>query len=206
MGACGDRAGDYDLNMTQNEKRTRLPRITEMAHQLLAARIQRGDIVVDATAGNGHDTLFLAELVGDTGHVHAYDVQIDAIKATEERLAAQGYESRVTLHHGSHTGISELDDALQAVIFNLGYLPGSDKTVITKADDTIVAVEGALLHLQSGGIVVLVVYVGHMGGEAEAKALEAYVRELPVRDYLVLKYEYINPDNRPPYIVAIEKK
>ncbi|MFT9847645.1 tRNA (mnm(5)s(2)U34)-methyltransferase [Aneurinibacillus sp. REN35] len=194
------------MNTTQNEKRSRLPRITEMAHQLLAARIQRGDIVVDATAGNGHDTLFLAELVGDMGQVHAYDVQIDAIKTTGERLMTQGYENRVTLHHDSHTAIRELDDALQAVIFNLGYLPGSDKTVITKADDTIAAVEEALLHLRSGGIVVLVVYVGHTGGEAEAKALEAYVRALPVRDYLVLKYEYINPDNRPPYIIAIEKK
>ncbi|MBN6188678.1 methyltransferase domain-containing protein [Aneurinibacillus sp. BA2021] len=188
------------------EKRARLPRITEMAHRLLAERVQAGDTVVDATAGNGHDTLFLAQLVGEGGHVHAYDIQAKAIEATRERLKARGLEGRVTLHHASHAGIRELSDVLQAVIFNLGYLPGSDKTVITTAGETVAAVQGALSHLLPGGMVVIVAYVGHDGGEAEAEALEAYVRSLPLHEYLVLKYAYINPNNEPPYIVAIEKK
>lgn len=194
------------MSTIHGEKRARLPRITEMAHRLLAERVQAGDTVVDATAGNGHDTLFLAQLVGESGHVHAYDIQAEAIEATRERLKDSGLEGRVTLHHASHTGIRELPDVLQAVIFNLGYLPGSNKTVITTAGETVAAVQGALSHLLPGGMVVIVAYVGHDGGEAEAEALEAYVRSLPLHEYLVLKYAYINPNNEPPYIIAIEKK
>ncbi|ERI08279.1 class I SAM-dependent methyltransferase [Aneurinibacillus aneurinilyticus] len=194
------------MSTGHTHKTARLPRITEMAHQLLAERVKAGDTVIDATAGNGYDTLFLAELVGDTGRVHAYDVQNSAIQATESRLSSAGYSDRVELHHASHTAIAESDEPIQAAIFNLGYLPGSDKHIITQADSTLEAVQAALSRLISGGMVLLVVYVGHAGGEQEAEALECYMRTLSTRDYLVLKYEYINPDNRPPYILAVEKK
>ncbi|GED12849.1 class I SAM-dependent methyltransferase [Aneurinibacillus migulanus] len=194
------------MSVNNTDKKVRLPRITEMAHRLLAERVRAGDTVIDATAGNGHDTLFLAELVGDTGRVHAYDVQSSAIRATEVRLESVGYKDRVELHHASHTDIAEREEPIQAAIFNLGYLPGSDKQIITQADSTLEAVQSALSRLMSGGIVLLVVYVGHAGGEKEAEALERYARTLSTHEYLVLKYEYINPDNRPPYILAIEKK
>ncbi|MED0676715.1 class I SAM-dependent methyltransferase [Aneurinibacillus thermoaerophilus] len=194
------------MNTMEAHNRARLPRITEMAHRLLAERVKAGDTVVDATAGNGHDTLFLAGLVGETGMVHAYDIQEAAIQATAARLEKAGMSDCVVLHHASHTEISALAAPLQAVIFNLGYLPGSNKTIITRADSTLQAVQAALSRLVSGGIVLLVVYRGHAGGEEEAAVLEAYVRKLPAREFLVLKYEYINPENQPPYILAIEKK
>jgi len=206
LGTGGYRAGDRIVKTAHPTARARLPRVTEMAHRLLAERITAGDTVVDATAGNGYDTLFLAGLVGETGRVYAYDIQEAAIRATAERLDAAGVRDRVILRHASHTAIAELRASLQAVVFNLGYLPGSDKGVITQADSTLQAVQASLERLAPGGMVLLVVYQGHAGGEQEAEALEAYTRKLSPRDYLVLKYEYINPDNRPPYILAIERK
>lgn len=194
------------MKQQTERKRERLPRITAEAHRLLAGRIQPGDTVVDATAGNGHDTLFLAQLVGEGGLVYAYDVQEQAIAATAERLAAAGMQNRVQLHHASHTEISFIQEEIQAVVFNLGYLPGSDKEMITQADSTIEAVQAALHQLSRGGMIVLVIYRGHEGGEEEARHIEEYAASLPVAEYLVLRYEYINPDNRPPYIIAIEKK
>ncbi|WCN36634.1 class I SAM-dependent methyltransferase [Aneurinibacillus uraniidurans] len=188
------------------ERRERLPRITEVAHHLLAGRVRPGDTVVDATAGNGYDTLFLAQLVGENGLVYAYDVQEQAVAATADRLATAGVEKQVRLYHASHTEIVHIKEEVQAVVFNLGYLPGSDKTMITQAESTLTAIQAAREKLVRGGMIVLVIYRGHDGGEEEAAQIEAYAQSLPITEYLVLRYDYINPDNRPPYIIAIEKK
>lgn len=180
-------------------------RITDVAHQLLAARIERGDMVVDATAGNGHDTLFLAEKVGDEGTVHAYDIQEQALTNTEQRLDEHGLTHRVVFHLQSHTEIARLEEPIQAAVFNLGYLPGSDKQIITQPDSTCEAVEAARSLLREGGIIVIVIYPGHEGGAEEAEAVEQYAKKLPPSQYVVLKYAYINREGAP-YIVAIEKK
>lgn len=181
------------------------PRMTDMAHLLLATRIEQGDRVVDATAGNGHDTLFLAEKVGDEGTVHAYDIQQQALANTRQRLDEHGLTHRVVLHLQSHTEIARLKEPIQVAVFNLGYLPGSDKQIITQPDSTCEAVEAARSLLREGGIIVIVVYPGHEGGAQEAAAVERYAEKLPASEYVVLKYAYINRADAP-YIVAIEKK
>lgn len=187
-------------------KREKFKRITEVAHQMLAERIQPGDQVLDATAGNGYDTLFLAEKVGDTGRVYACDIQEEAIQHTKERLHAHGMAQRVELHLMSHADLPEEWGPLIAAVFNLGYLPGSDETIITQAETTLMAVKNILSKLSKGGLLLLVVYVGHEGGKKEAEELESFIQNLPFKDYMVLKYQYINPLNNPPYILAIEKK
>ncbi|WP_245590543.1 tRNA (mnm(5)s(2)U34)-methyltransferase [Aneurinibacillus terranovensis] len=182
------------------------PRITEMAHRLLQQRIRPGDTVIDATAGNGYDTVFLADQVGESGKVVAYDIQEKAIAATRTRLINHGVLSRVTLYHASHAEINRLTKPVAAVIFNLGYLPGSSKETITHPSTTLQALQSAVELLQPGGIIVVVVYRGHEGGQHEAEAVESYVRDLPFSDFLTLKYEYINPAHFPPYILAVERK
>lgn len=187
-------------------KKEKFKRITEVAHQMLAGRIEPGDKVLDATAGNGHDTLFLAEKVGETGKVYACDIQEEAIQHTRERLHAHGMEQRVELHLMSHADVPEEWGPLAAAVFNLGYLPGSDETVITRGETTLIAVKKILSLLSNGGMLLLVFYVGHEGGKKEAEELEVFIGNLPFKEYMVLKYQYINPANDPPYIVAIEKK
>lgn len=177
--------------------------MTDIAHLLLAHVVKEGDTVIDATAGNGHDTVFLAQCVGDMGKVHAFDIQRQAIEKTRQQLAERGLSHRVVLHHKSHTEIAHLKSSITAVVFNLGYLPGSDKQVVTQAESTREAVSGALSLLQPGGIVVLVLYQGHPGGEQEAAALEQFVRKLPTPRYVVSKYKHLNVSHDSPFVLAI---
>lgn len=181
-------------------------RMTNIAHLLLGGRIEEGDTVVDATAGNGGDTVFLAQKVGDTGQVHAFDIQQQAIANTRKQLARHRLSHRVVLHHGSHTAITHMNTPIKAVVFNLGYLPGSDKRIVTQPETTCEAISAALSLLQPGGIIVIVLYRGHVGGEQEAAAVEKFVSQLSTPSYVVSRYEHLNVANVPPYVLAIEKR
>lgn len=148
-------------------------RPTARAHREIAAVLREGDLAIDATAGNGHDTVFLAKLVGETGKVIAFDLQEQAIASTRERLATENLLDRVTLVHGSHTTIAAhaTPGSVAAVMFNLGYLPGGDHTVITRTNETLHALDVALHTLKPGGILTIVCYPGHEGGDKESAAV-----------------------------------
>ncbi|MEI4769208.1 class I SAM-dependent methyltransferase [Psychrobacillus sp. FJAT-51614] len=184
----------------------KLKRVLPFAKELLASVIQQGDYVVDATAGNGHDTLFLAQLVGETGHVYAFDVQAEALKSTEEKLVESNLNCRATLILDGHEHVSAyVQKELSAAIFNLGYLPGSNHQIVTKGNSTIQAIESLLGMLKIGGFIVLVVYHGHAGGKEEKDAILNYVQQLPQSYAHVLCYQFLNQQNNPPFIIAIEK-
>jgi glyoxylase-like metal-dependent hydrolase (beta-lactamase superfamily II) len=100
----------------------------------------------------------------------------------------------------------EAHGKVAAVMFNLGYLPGEDHAVITRPESTIPALEAALALLKEGGVVTIVVYPGHEGGDQEASAVTEWCGRLPQDRYQVLQYQFINQKNRPPYVVAIEKR
>jgi tRNA A58 N-methylase Trm61 len=154
-------------------------RPTARAHREIAAVLREGDLAIDATAGNGHDTVFLAKLVGETGKVIAFDVQEQAIVSTRERLAAETLLERVKLVHGSHGLIAEhaTPGSVSAVMFNLGYLPGGDHAVITRTEETLQALDGALGVLRPGGILTIVCYPGHEGGNEESSAVVAWAEK-----------------------------
>lgn len=184
----------------------KLKRVLPFAKDLLASVIKPGDYVVDATAGNGYDTLYLAELVGETGHVYAFDVQSEALKSTEKKLVEANLKSRTTLILDGHEQISAyVQQEVSAAIFNLGYLPGSNHHIVTKGNSTIQAVESLLELLKIGGLIVLVVYHGHAGGKEEKDAITNYVKQLPQSYVHVLCYQFLNQQNNPPFIIAIEK-
>ncbi|MTV83059.1 class I SAM-dependent methyltransferase [Secundilactobacillus folii] len=179
------------------------------SHTLLNNVIANGDTVVDATMGNGNDTLFLAICVGPTGHVLAFDVQQQALKATQTQLVLTGLAKRVQLIHDGHENIERYlkpETEIAAAIFNLGYLPGSDKQVITHGPTTIIALKACLKHLRKGGIVALVVYYGHPGGEAEKDAVLDAVKALDQHQFQVLQYGFINQIHQPPFLLAVQKR
>ncbi|MCY7945116.1 class I SAM-dependent methyltransferase [Bacillus atrophaeus] len=187
-----------------------LKKILPYSKELLQMAADKGSFVVDATMGNGHDTLFLAKLVGENGHVYAFDIQESALAATRERLGEE-YVPRVTLFHKSHDKIAEslppeADGRVAAAIFNLGYLPGGDKSVTTHGASTIKAIEQLLAMMKEDGLIVLVVYHGHPEGKAEKEELLAYCRNIDQQTARVLSYGYLNQQNDPPFIIAIEKK
>ncbi|MEK3725782.1 class I SAM-dependent methyltransferase [Paenibacillus sp. FSL H8-0034] len=185
--------------------------ILNYAHKLVEQLVGPGDTVVDATAGNGGDTLFLARLVGPEGTVHAFDIQQQAIAATKQRLAqAQPDYSHVRLHLCSHAELeSHVPEAafqqIGAVMFNLGYLPGGDHQAVTTPSATIPALQAAAASLRKGGILTIVLYTGHQGGEDEAAAVRAWAEQLPQKQFQVLEYRFMNQRNHPPYLIAVEK-
>ncbi|EIT85527.1 putative rRNA methylase [Fictibacillus macauensis ZFHKF-1] len=185
--------------------------ILPFTRTLLQSVCHEGEIAVDGTCGNGHDTLFLANLVGETGHVYGFDVQEQAIAVTTERLEAASLLKRVTLFQQGHHQLEHLLPAdakgrVACAVFNLGYLPGSDKAIVTKGETTILAVKQLLTYLKEGGIIVLVIYHGHEGGREEKEAVLQFARNLPQKEAHVLQYGFINQSNTPPFIVAIEKR
>ncbi|MCM3569676.1 class I SAM-dependent methyltransferase [Neobacillus mesonae] len=188
----------------------KLDRILPFVKILLKKSVNPGDIAVDATLGNGHDTVFLSELVGDTGKVYGFDVQDQAIAATTERLKQQGMLERAELFHDGHEHAASHIPAsdhgkITGVVFNLGYLPGSDKRIVTKPETTISAINQLLGIMAPEGILVLVVYHGHEGGETERDALLHYCSQIDQKTAHVLQYQFINQEHNPPFIIAIEK-
>lgn len=185
----------------------KLQRVLQYAKHLLSVSIEKGEVAVDATAGNGHDTLFLAELVGENGHVYAFDIQQEAVDATLGQLRENGLEHRATVILDGHEHIDKyVTRKIAGAVFNLGYLPGADHGIITKGETTIRAIESLLHLLKINGLIVLVIYHGHEGGKEERDAVIDFVSLLPQKNVNVLRYEFINQKNDPPFIIALEKK
>jgi len=192
--------------LSSGSERIMLERVLPYAKTLLSSVITEGDTAVDATAGNGHDTLFLAQLVGDSGAVYAFDIQQQAVDATIGRLKEHGLEKRAHVILDGHEHLSKyVHGEVAGAIFNLGYLPGGIHDIITKGETTISAIQQLLSKLKIGGIIVLVIYHGHEGGKEERDAVIEYVSQLPQKYVHVLRYEFINQKNDPPFLIALEK-
>jgi len=177
-----------------------------MAQELIARCVSPGDVVVDATAGNGHDTLFLAELVGDQGKVYSFDIQDEAISKTTQKLIDARLLSRVHLIYSGHENIAfYVKEKVSAVMFNLGYLPGKNHLLVTRPDTTLSALKASLEKLRFGGVITLVLYSGHTGGEEEKKTIIDYCSKLDQGRFTVFLYEMINWKNYPPALLSIEK-
>jgi predicted methyltransferase len=182
------------------------PRLTERAHQLIATRLRPGDVVIDATVGNGYDTLFLAEKVGPTGRVFGFDIQAEAIAATESKLAAAGSVDRVTLFQDCHSALGKrIIEPVRAVMFNLGYLPGGDKACVTQAATTLIAMQGALSRLMPGGLMTVIVYPGHSGGDVEAEQVEEWAKTLDTEICNVGIYRPAGLVATAPRLVVVER-
>ncbi|MGJ8697018.1 MAG: class I SAM-dependent methyltransferase [Verrucomicrobiaceae bacterium] len=174
-----------------------MKRATHLAHDLLKEVVGRGDAVIDATAGNGHDSLFLAELVGEEGEVHAFDIQEAALDATRSRLEEARRGDCLKTYLESHAKLAGMVPSAKAVMFNLGYLPGADQGVITRSDSTLEALEGAVEILEPGGVITCVCYPGHPGGLDEAEAVLGWAESCGERGEVILANEKDRHEGRP---------
>lgn len=176
--------------------------VTERCHRILAEYIKEGDIAVDCTAGNGHDTLFLARAVGEAGRVYAFDVQKEAIENTSRLLTENGIDmSMVSLIQDSH---ANLDEYLQVdsprpniIMYNLGYMPGGDHTITTTETDTLKSLEIALDLVTPGGIITVIAYPGHAEGAREMRAIKTLLSSLPTAQFEVVTITQDNRKNAP---------
>ena len=182
-------------------------RLVERVHELLSEDLSEGDIAVDATAGNGCDTAFLASKVGSSGMIHAFDVQESALEATRQFLLERGLTERVKLHHCGHEQMAErlpteFHGKIAAITFNLGYLPGGNKAVTTKTGTTLVALRVALTLLRPCGLLTVVAYRGHIGGVEEC---EVVCRELETIDADLTMEGDRSPDATSPLLLVVRK-
>lgn len=172
--------------------------VTERCHRILAEYIKEGDIAVDCTAGNGHDTLFLARAVGEAGRVYAFDVQKEAIENTSRLLSENGIDiSNVSLICDSHAYLADyvqVDSPRPNIImYNLGYMPGGDHSITTKETDTLKSLEIALDLIAPGGVISVIAYPGHEEGAREMDSIKSLLSELKPDQFEVVT---ITQDNR----------
>jgi predicted methyltransferase len=158
--------------------------LVQQAHQMVEAVLELGDITIDATVGNGHDTLFLATRVGAMGKVYGFDIQQEALDATYQRLQEAGQAVQLSLYHAGHEAMAvvlpeSVAGRVTAVMFNLGYLPGGDRQRTTGASTTLAALQAALSLLAPGGVISVLAYTGHRGGREEAEWVKGWARTLP---------------------------
>jgi 16S rRNA C1402 N4-methylase RsmH len=175
---------------------------------MVRRRLRPGDAVVDATAGNGQDTLFLARCVGENGRVYAFDLQSQALAQTQTLLEREAPEliSCVTTVLAGHETMAEVIPPqhvgnLGAVMFNLGYLPGGDPKLITRPETTALALKIAAKWLRSGGILSVVVYTGHAGAAAEEEYVKQFFFGL-TQGWNCWGYKNLNPSASAPYLLT----
>lgn len=178
-----------------------------MAKTFINKVVKPGDAVVDATVGNGKDTLFLASLVGDKGLVYGFDIQQKALDSASNLLRTQGVLGRVKLIKDGHQNMDVyVNKPVKAVMFNLGYLPGGDHSIITLPETTIAALRKSLELLLPGGIITVVAYCGHPGGMDEKHRIVREIQKLDPAVYKCAIVEAANQHNNPPVLIVIEKR
>lgn len=180
-----------------------LPFVKDCVRQV----IRTGHTVIDATTGNGHDTVFLAQCVGEEGKVLAFDIQSAALNTTKQKLIELGLFSRVSLIKSGHEQMQQYcADKVSAIMFNLGYLPGADKICTTQAATTLQALQAGIRLLAINGLISIVLYPGHAQGKIEAQVIEEWATKLPQQQIAVLQYRFTNRVHNAPYALILQKK
>jgi predicted methyltransferase len=182
-------------------------RVTERAQKLATEILRPGDIAVDGTAGKGRDTACLAQAVGPSGHVHAFDIQPEAIASTHNLLEAAGLLDRVSLHRRSHAELEEVLTPAQrgqvgVAIFNLGYLPGGNPDIITQPASTDRALRAAFANLRPGGRLICVAYTGHPGGPEESDVVLTFAEQQAKAGLHIEKIGHYPTPGKPWILVA----
>lgn len=196
-----------DMHKSSEELCADLRGAVALAHHFLRAAVRPGDRVVDATCGNGNDTLFLARLVGGAGRVWAFDVQQDAVQNSSTLLYEHDCLCQVELFHQGHEHLGEIvREPVRAVVFNLGFLPGGDRACITRPETTVTALGQSADILLPGGIVTVAVYPGHSGGGDESEAVEKWASGLPPALFNAWRHRQLNRSDAAPYLLLVERR
>lgn len=180
--------------------------LLDLQKQFILTHLKEGDVAVDFTMGNGHDTEFLSKTVGPQGHVFAFDVQEQALASTSEHLRRVGCPDNYTLILDSHHRVKNyVDVPIRAGMFNLGYLPGSDKRITTMRETTMPAIQAAIDLLDRDAVLLVAVYPGHAEGEAEGKMICEYLSSLSRHRVCATRIQILNSPTSP-FFIVIETK
>ena len=180
--------------------------LLKLHKHFILTHLKEGDVAVDFTMGNGHDTEFLSKTVGEFGRVYAFDIQDQALASTEERLKSTGCPQNYTLILDSHHNVKKyVDVPIKAGMFNLGYLPGSDKSITTMRSTTLPAIEAAISLMAPDAIIIVAIYPGHPEGEAEGQEICEYLSGLSRYKVCATQIRILNSKTSP-FFILIENK
>lgn len=165
--------------------------LTQKANDTIAAFASefKCNTAIDATCGNGFDTLNLAKSLLAPAKIFAFDIQQCAIDSSKNLLSTCNLSDCVKFFNLSHEQMKEAIDSkffgkINIAVFNLGWLPRSDKSVITRAESTIAALESLNELLdKSKNLVSVLSYRGHKGGEEEFEAVAKYLEKFKPKVY-----------------------
>lgn len=179
--------------------------ITQWCSRFIEEQVKEGDICIDATMGNGNDTLLLSRLAGPDGQVLAFDIQEQALQAARQKLLRENAPANYTLFLESHTHMADhvKPDSVSCIVFNFGYLPGGDHSLATRSETSIQALEQSLTLLKKGGLLSLCIYSGGDSGFEERDVLLTWLKKLDSHNYLVIRSDYYNRPNNPPIPVLV---
>ncbi len=184
--------------------------LVKLAHSLVKGKVKSGDIAIDATVGNGYDTLFLLELVKPMGKIYGFDIQQSAIDSAKKKLQGQSTAQCLTLFCANHADMpnkipTDYHGKINAVMFNLGYLPGSDKRIITHTETTLTALFAACNMLSDNGIITIIAYPGHEGGENETDRVKNWCLALDPSHFEAQLFESQNENPSAPKLFVVNK-
>lgn len=179
----------------------------DIINRILDEHVQEGDHCIDATAGRGFDTLHLCRLVGDSGHVTAFDIQQEAVDSTKALLAEHGVAHRAQVMLKSHSEMEQYfaPESISLITFNFGWLPKGDHSINTRKETSIAAIEQGLRLLKNGGVMTLTIYYGRDTGFEERDAILEYLPTLDNRKFTVVEMPFVNRTNCPPIPIVIIK-
>lgn len=173
--------------------------VNEISHYIIKNFTCNFNIAVDATLGNGYDTDFLSN---NFLKVYSFDIQQCAIKAYDNKNI-----NNVILINDSHENfIKYINEKVDCIMYNLGFLPGGDKNITTKCESTLMSLESSLNIIDKGGLITIALYRGHEEGKKEENAVINFVQNLPKEKYGVMLHSFINRNNSAPFLIVIEKK
>lgn len=190
-----------------------ITKTTDLALKIVEDYLHPGDVVIDATAGNGHDALYLWQKISP-GKLYLFDIQEKALTATKKLLQNNGIntaqqDNKIIFCCDSHSNMEQYvyeKGQVSAIVFNLGYLPAGDKRVTTETQTTLLAVKQSLKLIRKNGIISLTVYSGHETGKKEKADLLEFAAQLSAKEYHVAYVNLINQQKNPPEIIFITKK
>ncbi|MFI0434963.1 MAG: tRNA (mnm(5)s(2)U34)-methyltransferase [Parachlamydiaceae bacterium] len=180
----------------------------DLAHSYWSQIVQIGDIVIDATCGNGHDTLKLCQLTlsVDRGKVYSFDIQLQAIHSTAQLIAHDlepSLKEKLSLEQRCHSNFPPeiIPNSVKLIVYNLGYLPGGDKAQTTQRSTTLRSLDEARKLLQPGGVISVTCYCGHEEGAKEKEEVLHYAHQLPPKEWSCSHHGWLNRQKAPSLLI-----
>lgn len=172
--------------------------ISELSHHIIKNYCKSFDVAIDATLGNGHDCYFLKN---NFRKVYAFDIQEIAVgqygDKNEDVICICDCHSKIDTY---------VHENIDCIMYNLGYLPGGDKSVTTTYETTLKSLEVALEKLNSGGIISIAIYHGHNAGSIEKDFILSFLKNLNSKTYGVMTHNFYNRSEKAPILAIIEKR